>query len=739
MKWTDLIDQHVETPAEGNPNPDAKMLLQLYVCRLMTAPDANILFCQKDAIYQANLLELEEVRGVDIPEGPITDQVLKTLNFQPPRLGDNGHHQDEAAIYPYPTIEAFKRSLKNRQAELEQQLRAAPQPPVLGFNALLETLKTRLTLTQVETKILTLAILSIQFHWVRNLLIDINTLDTQHSLRVLEYCLREPVSAILVAVDKDKSLVLSGLLKAWKSGHRENVDEFLCPGAVLRKVTESLAHDSGEHEDAIELILQTICPFAPRPSFPLSAFSGVGDLQLVIDYLRQALEQSRQGTNVLLYGPPGTGKTELARALASHLGSSLYEVPTVGECQTSLTGSERLDSAYVAQSFLKDRPGVVLLFDEMEDAFRDHRELAKGWLNKLLEQNRVPTIWISNRVDHIDPAFLRRFTLVLPVKDNGSTRMTSIVDTLKPLPVSKDWSTVLAKKPWMTLALASNLREVGALLPANQPQRNQQRLQSVLEDRLTLARGESVNVSIEPQSRESSGLVFSGEWLNTKPSLRNVERMLRRGQPARLCLYGPPGAGKTAYASELADRIGHPFKLVSGSDLQSCFVGETEKNIVGIFAEAERSGAVLLLDEADTFLFDRETANRSWEVSMTNEFMVRMERFKGVFLATTNRMDSLDSAVMRRFQLKVRFGYLAPAQLKGLLATCVVDADRVSQLPDSALAHFTAVTPGLIQAALSQLQLLGLRPKLDRLLTALEEEQALQSGSFSHRAIGFHA
>ncbi|HCW89753.1 MAG TPA: hypothetical protein DHU56_06825 [Marinobacter sp.] len=739
MKWTDLIDQHVEAPAQGNPNPDAKMLLQLYVCRLMTAPDANILFCPKDAIYQANLLELEEVRGVDIPEGPITDQVLKTLNFQPRHLGDNEEYLDESALYPYPTIEAFKASLKNRQVELEQQLRSAPQPPVLGFNALLETLETRLSLTPVESKVLTLTILSVQFHWVRNLLTDINTVDTQHSLRVLEYCLREPVSAILEAVDKDKPLVLSGLLKTWKSGRRENIDEFICPGAVLRKVTDSPAHESGEHEDAIDLILQTICPFAPPASFPLSAFSGVGDLQLVIDYLGKVLEKGSQGANVLLYGPPGTGKTELARALAFHLGSSLYEVPTVAEFQATLTGSERLDSVYVAQSFLKDRSRVVLLFDEMEDAFRDPQDLAKGWLNKLLEQNRVPTIWISNRVDHIDPAFLRRFTLVLPIKDNSSTRMSSVVDTLKPLPVSSNWSEALAGKPWMTPALASNLREVGALLPANQPQRNQQRLQSVLEDRLTLARGEPVNLAIEAKPRESSGLVFSAQWLNTTPGLRNVERMLRRGQPARLCLYGPPGAGKTIYASELANRMGRPFKLVSGSDLQSCYVGETEKNIAGIFNEAERNGAVLLLDEADTFLFDRETAHRSWEVSMTNEFMVRMERFNGVFLATTNRMDRLDSAVMRRFQLKVRFGYLEPAQLKGLLTTCVVDADRVAQLPASALAHFTAVTPGLVQAALSQLQLLGFRPKLYRLLKALEEEQLLQLGELGKREIGFHA
>ena len=74
----------------------------------------------------------------------------------------------------------------------------------------------------------------------------------------------------------------------------------------------------------------------------------------------------------------------------------------------------------------------------------------------------------------------------------------------------------------------------------------------------------------------------------------------------------------------------------------------------------EREEAVLVLDEADTFLFSRDRAVRSWEISFTNEFLTQMERYRGILICTTNRMDDLDNASIRRFNHKIRFDYLTP-------------------------------------------------------------------------------
>jgi SpoVK/Ycf46/Vps4 family AAA+-type ATPase len=91
------------------------------------------------------------------------------------------------------------------------------------------------------------------------------------------------------------------------------------------------------------------------------------------------------------------------------------------------------------------------------------------------------------------------------------------------------------------------------------------------------------------------------------------------------------------------------------SDLVSKFVGETEQQMAAMFREAEAEKAVLLLDEADSFLQDRRHAQRTYEVTEVNEMLQGMERFAGIFICTTNLMDSIDQAALRRFTFKIQF------------------------------------------------------------------------------------
>jgi SpoVK/Ycf46/Vps4 family AAA+-type ATPase len=91
-------------------------------------------------------------------------------------------------------------------------------------------------------------------------------------------------------------------------------------------------------------------------------------------------------------------------------------------------------------------------------------------------------------------------------------------------------------------------------------------------------------------------------------------------------------------------------------------VGATEKNIARMFSQARAERAVLLLDEADSFLQDRRRACASWDVTQVNEMLTQMEEFDGLFICSTNLADNLDQASFRRFGLKVKFGYLRPEQ-----------------------------------------------------------------------------
>ena len=157
------------------------------------------------------------------------------------------------------------------------------------------------------------------------------------------------------------------------------------------------------------------------------------------------------------------------------------------------------------------------------------------------------------------------------------------------------------------------------------------------------------------------------DLLNTDCNMAQLLEGLARTGEGRLCLYGPPGTGKTAFGRHIAEALGKPLLVKRASDILSPYVGMAEKNIAAMFREADLEHAVLLLDEADSLLQDRRGAQRSWELTQVNEMLTQMESFHGIFIASTNLMDSLDEAAMRRFDVKVRFDYLSKAQAQEML------------------------------------------------------------------------
>ena len=81
------------------------------------------------------------------------------------------------------------------------------------------------------------------------------------------------------------------------------------------------------------------------------------------------------------------------------------------------------------------------------------------------------------------------------------------------------------------------------------------------------------------------------------------------------------------------------------------------------FAEAKSKKAMLIFDEADTFLQDRSTAVRGWEISQVNEMLTQMESAEYPFACTTNLLDTLDEASLRRFTFKIKFDFMTNQQV----------------------------------------------------------------------------
>jgi SpoVK/Ycf46/Vps4 family AAA+-type ATPase len=143
-----------------------------------------------------------------------------------------------------------------------------------------------------------------------------------------------------------------------------------------------------------------------------------------------------------------------------------------------------------------------------------------------------------------------------------------------------------------------------------------------------------------------------------------ADRLVRPGASRQwsLCLHGAPGTGKSQFARYLAQRLGMEVMHRRASDLLSCWVGESEKQIASAVEAARTRRAMLIIDEADSLLSDRREAVRSWEVTQVNEMLTWMENHPLPFVCTTNLMDRLDQASLRRFTLKLRFEPLTPAQ-----------------------------------------------------------------------------
>jgi hypothetical protein len=219
---------------------------------------------------------------------------------------------------------------------------------------------------------------------------------------------------------------------------------------------------------------------------------------------------------------------------------------------------------------------------------------------------------------------------------------------------------------------------------------------------------------------------------------RIVQALQARGH-GTLCFYGPPGSGKTALAEHIATTLGRGLIIKQASDLMSKYIGETEHNLAAMFAEAQAEDAVLLLDEADSFLQDRRGAQRTYEVTEVNEMLQGMERFNGIFICTTNLFDSIDQAALRRFTFKIQFKPLKPTQREAMFITEAMAGNAAVLTPpiQTRLAELTQLCLGDFAAVRRQAVILDATLDPLEFLTQLEAEHRVKPEVRESRSMGF--
>jgi len=400
-----------------------------------------------------------------------------------------------------------------------------------------------------------------------------------------------------------------------------------------------------------------------------------------------SLLNAERPCNILLYGAAGTGKTEFARAAIRSAG---YEPKALQFGDTDeLFGNENENHNRI----LALRVGVntadpgrdVLIVDEADFLLNSRymfmsamRTTEKGWLNLFLEQSRVKTIWITNETGFMEESTLRRFNYSVRFKEFTMAERERVFRHIlggNPLRkyISEDMIVSMCEEYRVNAGgIASSLDSLRSVFAGRKPDRTyvEKTLRGFLAKHEELIHGKEHGrdgALAKITDRYDAGLLHTdADMKRLETGLeRFIESLKRSGEDDRsqmnLLFWGPPGTGKTEYAKYLSKKMKKRLLVKRYSDLESKWVGETEQNIAGAFREAEKSDAILFIDEADSFFTCRDTAYRSWEVSRTNEFLTQIENHRGILICCTNLLPHMDKAAMRRFNWKIEFKTLRPA------------------------------------------------------------------------------
>lgn len=511
-------------------------------------------------------------------------------------------------------------------------------------------------------------------------------------IQALAILLGHSEAAIRSELRADSPLIAGGVI---------NINSDVCDFEGKLTILNGLASLLSDTHDDINIVLNGFLKKAGSANLEIKDFPHLSnDISAIKNYISNALKLEEAGVNILVYGEPGTGKTEFIKALSQDLNVNLYEIAFANDEGNPLSGKSRLKAYNLCQRILRHQNDALLMFDEIEDIFNeevvfdDKSELTltnKAWLNRILERNNTPTFWVTNN-PYIDPAYLRRFDYSIHFKiPPKKVRLGVVKRYLGQFSPSEDWLMRIASNDKMLPSQYESAAKVVRVIGESDTQHACKLVEQTLNRSSKL-----LSQNIKP-CRNIIQTQYDLEFINTDHCIRQMIEGLRVNQSGTFCFYGPSGTGKSELARHMADEIQMPVIVKRASDILSMWVGEAEKNIAQMFEQALEENAVLVLDEADSFLLDRRDANRSWEISQVNELLTQMEAFDGIFVCTTNLMNKLDQASLRRFSFKIKFDYLTSDQKWMMFKS---ELTKLGNASDSLLAYENSVrsldnlTPG---------------------------------------------
>ncbi len=387
-----------------------------------------------------------------------------------------------------------------------------------------------------------------------------------------------------------------------------------------------------------------------------------------------------RGVVLLLTGPPGSGKTTLANAFAHRLRKRLLCVDAHKLLEVAKALEEQVDELF-QEARLQD---AVVLFDECEFLFggRGSGNRALGTLLRALDRFAGLAVLATNLPDRLDPALDRRVILRINLEvPSPALRQQIWARHLPPeVKLGRDVDLgALAKRFDFSGGYIKNavlLAVSRALARSNSAELTMADLDSAAQAQL---RGDLSTYAERTRS------TLSLDWLVLPADVRSqIEEIISAGKNRTQVLYrwgfnekiptgkglvvllsGDPGTGKTLSAEVIAAELGMNLYRINPAKVISKFVGETEKNLNEILAQAKSMHSILFFDEADALFSSRvakvESANDRFVNMETNFLLQQLERFEGIVILATNLETSIDTAFKRRIHYHVVIPFPDPA------------------------------------------------------------------------------
>lgn len=368
------------------------------------------------------------------------------------------------------------------------------------------------------------------------------------------------------------------------------------------------------------------------------------NLNKIVDSVINNFDKSH--FSMILHGPEGSGKNRFAQYIATELSAHIKK-------QNRSASVCYIDALNFSTKFSEIKPitRLVIIKDEYGIIFKDAKNCYK--LAQIIKAQTVNIVLIINDISTLPKDFISQFLFKIKFSYMNDEQEEAAYELFFKNPAPSE----LRRISGLVIDDFSRIAKQAQYLNIN----GTSEIIDLIKEELKIKFGG--NEYIKPLTEFDTGLIncdVNVDLLIEK--LKNYDHE----NPFSILIYGPPGTGKSYFLRYLARTIGLNTVEKKPAELFSKYQGQPAKNVLEMFEEAQEKNAMLIIDEVEGIISERkeDRGTNKWKSDMTNTFLSAMETCATPFCGTSNHLDKIDKAILRRFVFKLHFDYLTPEQAR---------------------------------------------------------------------------